>query len=112
MAYDEVMAERLREMLEPYGPVREMKMFGGLAFMRFGHMVTGVMSRDRMLLRLDPEDVATAVAAGEARPFMMQGRQAKGFAVIENPSELDDEPLAEFVARCVRFVDTLPPKAG
>ena len=112
MAYDEVMADRLREILEPYGPIHEMKIFGGLAFLRLGHMVTGVMSRDRMILRLDPDEIAQAIAAGEARPFMMQGRQAKGFAVIENPSELDDEPLAAFVARCIRFVDTLPPKAG
>ena len=112
MAFDAILAERLRELLEPTGPVREIKMFGGLCFTRQGNMVCGLMKGDGLILRLAQDEVEALVAEGRAAPFEpMKGKPAKGMAVIENAAELDDEPLAAWIDRAVAFVRTLPPKS-
>ncbi len=68
MAFDPVLAERLREMLASVGPVREVRMFGGLAFILHGHMCVCARN-DEIYVRLGQEGVARAIAAGEAQPF-------------------------------------------
>ncbi len=55
MAYDERLADRIRNALAPRRDVEEKKMFGGVAFMVAGKMAVGV-SKDRLLVRVDPKD--------------------------------------------------------
>lgn len=110
MAYDSVLADRLREMIAPIGPARELKMFGGLAFMLRGHMVCCVWG-EGILVRLGAEGVAAAAAAGEAELFHPSGKRAVGLALVPEASALDDEELQAWVDRAAAFVATLPPKA-
>jgi TfoX/Sxy family transcriptional regulator of competence genes len=51
MAYDERLAERIREVIQARPGVTERKMFGGLGFMLNGNMACGVMSDDERTLR-------------------------------------------------------------
>jgi TfoX/Sxy family transcriptional regulator of competence genes len=111
MAFDSVLAERLREMLDPVGPVREIRMFGGLAFMLGGHMCVCVRDEE-IYVRLGHDGVARAIAAGEAQPFHPTGRnQALGLATVPDAAALDDAELEAWVRRSSDFVLTLPPKA-
>jgi hypothetical protein len=111
VAFDPVLAERMREILEPVGPTREIKMFGGLCFTYQGNMVCGLMNGDSLILRLAAEEVASLIAQSRARTFEpMKGKPAKGMAVIDAAAELDDEPLQAWVDEAVAFVRTLPPK--
>ena len=111
MAFDAVLADRLRELLAPHGPIREVKMFGGLAFMFQGHMC--VCARDEEIyVRLGQAGVSEAIARGEAQPFHPSGgKQAFGLATVPEAAALDEADLESWVERSVRFVRSLPPKA-
>ena len=111
MAFDQVLAERIREVLADVGPMREIKMFGGLGVMYRGHMICGLMRHDGLILRLGPEGTAAAIASGQARTFEpMKGKAATGMAVIDEAAAMDDEPLRDWLLRAAAFVETLPVK--
>ncbi|WP_433086558.1 TfoX/Sxy family protein [Dactylosporangium sp. CA-052675] len=105
MAYDEVLAERLRERL-PAAARR--RMFGGLAFLAGGNMTAGVY-RDDLLVRLSPEDAGAALERPGVRPFDMTGRPMRGWVLVAG-EHLDDADLDQWVATASAFVATLPPK--
>nr|BFE61383.1 TfoX/Sxy family protein [Dactylosporangium thailandense] len=105
MAYDEVLAERLRERL-PAAARR--RMFGGLAFLTGGSMTVGVY-RDDLLVRLSPEDADAALDRPGVRPFDMTGRPMRGWVLVAG-EHLDDADLDRWVATASAFVATLPPK--
>jgi hypothetical protein len=44
MAFDELLADRVRTCLQQAGRVSEQKMFGGLAFLTGGHLTVGVIA--------------------------------------------------------------------
>jgi TfoX/Sxy family transcriptional regulator of competence genes len=111
MAFDAVLAERLRDLFAPIGAVTEIRMFGGLAFMFHGHMTVCVRD-DEIYVRLGQAGVAEAIAAGEAQPFHpTKGKQAFGLCTVTEAAALDDDDLEAWVARATAFVRTLPPKA-
>ncbi len=68
MAFDPVLAERVRDALQPMARTREIRMFGGLCFMHRGHMLCGLMREERLFLRLGPEGAAEATASGWPAP--------------------------------------------
>jgi len=110
MAFDPILAERLRDIFEPIGPVREVRMFGGIAFMFHGHMCVCVRDEE-IYVRLGLEGVAQAIAAGEAQPFHpTKNGQAFGLATVPEAAGLDDDDIEAWVARAAAFVRTLPPK--
>ena len=60
MAYDDALADRIRDALAGHGDrIQERKMFGGLTFMVDGHMTVGVV-KDELMGRVgaDGEDDA------------------------------------------------------
>ena len=65
MAYDEVLAERVRDLLAAREGLTERKMFGGIGFMLGGNMACGVSSGGDLIVRVDPEDYERA--PGRAR---------------------------------------------
>lgn len=110
MAYDEGLAERLREILQDRPGMSEAKMFGGLAFMSRGHMVCGVID-DALIARVGQERYADALTQPHVRPMDLTGKPMKGFVVIDPPGIAEDAALAAWVQCCYRFVQTLPAKA-
>jgi TfoX/Sxy family transcriptional regulator of competence genes len=111
MAFDPVLAERVRDLFAAIGPVHQIRMFGGIALMLHGHMCVCVRN-DELYIRLGQEGAAAAIAAGEAQPFQPTGgKQAFGFVTVIEASALDDGDLEAWVERAIDFVRTLPPKA-
>jgi len=108
MAYDEALAERIRNQLGEVATVTEKKMFGGLAFLDHGNMTVGVIGDD-MIARIGPDNTDAALARPGARLFDFTGRPMKGWVVVAG-EELDDEPLAGWIAEARSYVATLPPK--
>lgn len=49
MAYDEILAQRVREVLRTDTEMTERRMFGGLAFLMGGRMCCGVVRDDLMV---------------------------------------------------------------
>ena len=108
MAYDDALAERIRERLGDAAGVTEKKMFGGLAFLTDGNMTVGVHGDD-LIVRIDPGDTDTALAEPGVRPFDITGRPMRGWILVAG-EELDDAVLDGWIARAAAFVATLPRK--
>jgi TfoX/Sxy family transcriptional regulator of competence genes len=110
MAYDEVLAERIRDLLAPRDAVTERKMFGGIGFMVGGNMACGVSSTSELIVRLDPEEYEQAVAEPGVRPFELTGRSMKGWILVDGDAVAGDEELAGWVDAGADFAASLPPK--
>jgi TfoX N-terminal domain len=108
MAYDELLAGRVRDCLQGAAGVSEKKMFGGLAFMTGGHLTVGVYG-DGLIARIGARDMDAAVAQPGVRPFDMTGRPLRGVIVVTNDL-LDDTALARWVSQALGYVAGLPPK--
>ena len=109
MAYDEQLAERVRQVLGERSGLTERKMFGGIAFMLAGNMCCGV-SRDDLIVRTFPEDGEAALDEPDVRPFDMTGRPMTGFLLVGPGATASDDGLRGWVERAVTFAETLPPK--
>lgn len=109
MAYDEDLANRVRESLANQPRVSEKKMFGGLVFMVGGHMCCGIM-KDELMVRVGPEQYETALALPHARQMDITSRPTRGMVVVDQAGLREDAALAAWVARGLAFVTSLPPK--
>ena len=110
MAYDEGLAERLREVFSDRSDIEEKKMFGGIAFMLSGHMCVGI--NDTMLMaRVGPDQYETALTRAHAREMDFTGRSMKGFIYVASEGISEDEDLRFWTDLCEQFVSSLPPKS-
>ena len=111
MAYDERLAERVRDALGGHAGFSERKMFGGIAFMLDGNMCCGVLGSD-LIVRLGPEGAEAALAEPHVRPFDATGRPMKGWATVAPAALDDDRQLARWVDEAAGFASSLPPKSA
>jgi hypothetical protein len=109
VAYDEGLAERVRDLLSVRQGFSERKMFGGIGFMLSGNMACGV-SGDELMVRLDPEEGEKALAEEHVRVFDMTGRPMKGWILVGPEATRSDEDLAAWVDAGADFAVSLPPK--
>ena len=110
MAYDEDLANRLRELLADEPAVTEKKMFGGLAFLLHGHMTVAASGQGGLMARIDPADADSALADPHAAPMEMRGRTMDGWIRVAPDGMATKRQLAAWVKRSVAFAKTLPPK--
>jgi TfoX/Sxy family transcriptional regulator of competence genes len=110
MAYDEALADRVRDLISTRADVTEKKMFGGIAFMLGGNMAVGVRGDD-LLVRLSQEDAQRALSEEGVRPFEMGGRrQPKGWVLVGGERISDDVGLSEWVEAGADYAASLPAK--
>lgn len=109
MAYDEALADRLRDVLAPRSDLTERKMFGGIAFMVAGNMAVGVIGDD-LIVRLDPADAEQALSEPHVRPMDFTGKPMKGMIYVASAGTEADEDLAGWVEAGADFAASLPPK--
>ncbi len=84
MAYDEQLANRIRQAFGTRSDITERKMFGGLAFLYLGRMCCGIVGRDLMVRIADNE--ADAVMRGRhVRPMDFTGKSLRGFVYVSSP---------------------------
>lgn len=110
MAYDEELAERVRELLAGEQDLREQRMFGGLGFMVGGNMAVAVRGQGGLLVRADPEESDALLEEPGAALMEMRGRQMAGWITVEPDAVVADGSLRRWVARGVGYAWTLPPK--
>jgi TfoX N-terminal domain len=110
MAFDEALADRVRDLLGARPEVTERRMFGGIAFMLRGNMAVGV-SGEELMVRMEPGDVERAVTAPEVRHFEMSGRATRGFVLVGPEATATDDGLARWVDAGADYAATLAPKA-
>jgi TfoX/Sxy family transcriptional regulator of competence genes len=110
MAYDEDLANRVREIVGLAPDVTEKKMFGGLAFLIGGHMSVSISGRGGLLLRCAHEDTEALRVKPHAGPFEMRGKAMEGWLRIEPEGVETTDQLEQWVERGVDFARSLPPK--
>lgn len=106
VAYDEDLASEIRALLGGERGVREMRMFGGLAFLVDGNMAVAAASEGRLMVRVDPATTAGLLAEPGAGPMVMRGRELDGWLLVEPPAGA----LSTWVTRGVSYARSLPPK--
>jgi TfoX/Sxy family transcriptional regulator of competence genes len=110
MAYDEDLANRLRELLGDEDAITEKKMFGGLAFLVHGNMCVSASRNGGLLARINPADTAAALDRPHAARMQMGGRTMDGWITVAPAGLRTKRELAAWVKRSLAFVQTLPPK--
>jgi hypothetical protein len=110
MAFDEVLAGRIRQRLARRKNVAETRMFSGLAFLLNGNLLVGVR-KDSLLVRLGPDQSDDALKQAHVSEFQIRGRGTmKGWVVVGLEGVQSDEQLNDWIQRAVKFVGTLPAK--
>lgn len=110
MAYDEDLANRIRELLAGEPDVTEMRMFGGLAFLIGGNMAVAASGQSGLMVRSHPEDTGALLAKPHARPFEMRGRELQGWLRVDPEGLRTKRQLAPWVTRGVAYARSLPAK--
>ena len=109
MAFDEGLAERIRDVLINTAGITERRMFGGVAFLADGHMFVGIEA-DVLMARVGAENYAAALKRKHVREMDFTGKPMKGYVYVDPAGIAGDEELEEWVMQCRAFVKTLPPK--
>src|SRR5437660_10847079 len=110
MAYDENLAERIRELLVGESDLTEKKMFGGLAFLIGGNMAVAASGQGGVLVRVDPAKSDALVATTNARLFEMRGRQMQGWLRVDPEHLRTKRQLAKWVELGTTYARSLPAK--
>ena len=110
MAYDEDLADRIRELLGPRKEVEEKRMFGGLAFLINGHMSVAVSGRGGLMVRVPPDETEKLLAREHVEPMVMAGRETRGWLRVGGDGVKTKRQLQSWVTRGVDYASSLPPK--
>src|SRR5215207_3744697 len=110
MAYDENLADRIRELIAGETDLTEQKMFGGLAFLIGGNMAVAASSQGGVLVRVDPAESDALVAATNAHPMEMRGREMQGWLRVDAEHLRTKPELAAWVERGTAYARSLPAK--
>lgn len=102
MAYNEKLAERIRQQFNKLTNVEEKAMMGGLCFMYNEKMCVGIF-KDQLMCRVDPEDVPTLVQRKGATQMDMAGRTMKGYLLIDDSGMKQEEDFQFWISRCIEF---------
>lgn len=110
MAYDEDIAERIRELTSVEPGVSEKRMFGGLAFLVGGNMAIAASGQGGILVRVDPEQSESLVAESDAEAAVMRGREMRGWLRVDSQHLRNDEQLEKWVNLGTSYARSLPTK--
>jgi TfoX/Sxy family transcriptional regulator of competence genes len=111
MAYDERLAQRIRNALAGNPAITEKKMFGGIAFLHRGLMFVGV-SDSSLMARIGKANHADSLSRTHVREMDFTGKPMQGYVFVDAQGIRTDAQLRFWLERCKRFVATLPPKSS
>lgn len=109
MAYDDGLAQLMRDDLADTPGITEKRMFGGLCFLLDGNMLCGVHSGGAMF-RVGKDAEADALAIDGAGPMMFTGRKMGGLIDVTDQALSDDTRRTEWMRLALAQASALPPK--
>lgn len=110
MAYDEDLANRIRELIAGGPDVTEQRMFGGLAFLVAGNMSVAASGQGGLMVRVDPTQIDVLRSSPHARRLEMRGRAMRGWLRVDANGVATARELEPWVRRGVAYARSLPPK--
>jgi TfoX/Sxy family transcriptional regulator of competence genes len=110
MAYNEKLAERMREVLQTTKGVVEKKMFGGVAFMWKDKMFCGIIKYD-LMVRVLEEQYGELVEREHARPMdFVKSRPMRGFIYVSLEGLKTEKQLASWISFGKEYAEKSPAK--
>jgi TfoX/Sxy family transcriptional regulator of competence genes len=109
MAFDEHLAERIRDEIGDLPGVSAKRMFGAPVFLLHGNMLVGV-SGDDMIARVGPDAADACLALPGTKVFDLTGKVMRGWVVVDGAVLDEDSGLTDWIGRAREFVEALPPK--
>ena len=109
MAFNEALAQRVRDQLYPLIDAEEKMMFGGIAFMVSGNMAVGV-NQDDLIVRVGLENYEAALKKPNVDLFKPTGKPMTGWITVTSNGHQADEELDYWIKLALDFVKTLPAK--
>jgi len=110
MAYDEDLADRIRELVSGERGLSERKMFGGLAFLIGGNMAVAASGQGGLLVRIDPDESDALIAKTNAYVMEMRGREMAGWLRVDSDDVRTKRQLAKWVDLGIAYARSLPVK--
>ena len=110
MAYDEELANRIRELLGPQQGVDEKRMFGGLAFLINGNMSVAASGHGGLMVRVPPDETEKLLGRQHVEPMVMAGRETRGWLRVSADGVKTKRQLQSWVAMGADYARSLPPK--
>jgi TfoX/Sxy family transcriptional regulator of competence genes len=110
VAFDEHLAERIRELLATERGLSEKKMFGGLAFLVGGHLAVAASRQGGLLVRVDPAQADSLVRTTNATAAVMGGRPMRGWLRVDEAALRSQPQLAKWVSLGTKVARSLPAK--
>jgi TfoX/Sxy family transcriptional regulator of competence genes len=110
VAYDEQLADRIRDAVQSEQGVTEKRMFGGLAFLINGNMAVSASGQGGLLLRVDPAATEALIDDPHAERAVMRGRAMDGWLRIDAQALASDGEFERWVNQGVTYARSLPPK--
>lgn len=109
MAYEEGLAQRVREHIGGQPGYEEKKMFGGIGFLIRGNMACGVI-RDDLIVRVGADRYTDSLLKPHVELFDMTGRAMTGWVIVKEPGYRSDQDLEDWIGQGVAYALTLPAK--
>jgi TfoX/Sxy family transcriptional regulator of competence genes len=109
MAFDEGLAERVRDLVTDKPSISERKMFGGLCFMSSGNMCFGIVGSE-LMVRVGPDAYPAALALPHAREMDFTGRSMRGMVYVDESGISEDDDLSVWLGRGFAYASSLPSK--
>jgi TfoX/Sxy family transcriptional regulator of competence genes len=109
MAYNKLLLQKVRALLQKTPGIEEKKMFGGVGFLLHGNMACGIL-HDDLIVRVGPDGYVDALALPHTRKFDITGRAMTGWVMVSKTGCRSDEDLSTWLQRGVSFAGSLPKK--
>jgi hypothetical protein len=110
VAYDEDLANRIRELVGTDKDLSEQRMFGGLAFLIAGNMSVSASGQGGLMVRVDPAETGALLRKPHTRELVMRGRSMPGWLRVDAEGVKTKRQLQAWVARGVAYARSLPAK--
>jgi len=110
VAYDEDLANRIRELTSTERGVAEKRMFGGVAFLINGNMSVAVSGRGGLMVRVPPDETEALLRREHVEPMVMAGRETRGWLRVADDGVRTKRQLQSWVTRGLDYAKSLPPK--
>ncbi len=110
MAYDDVLAQRIRDLVQGEPGLTERRMFGGLAFLLHGNMAVSASGQGGLMVRSDPADAETLTGRPHVSRVEMRGRTMDGWLRVESVALDGDDELRHWVDVGLAYARSLPSK--
>jgi TfoX/Sxy family transcriptional regulator of competence genes len=102
MAYNEKLANRIRESLQDLPNIEEKEMMGGLTFMVNDKMCIGII-KDEMMCRIDPNFHETAIEKTGCRTMDFTKRPMKGYVMVDDTGLKTQKEFDYWINLCLEF---------